>query len=326
MTTRIEAHDSALSEASEGAATSAWTTQADLPSTLPAMIRRAAQQFPERAAIIDGPVTIGYADLLVRSQAVAASLIALGVESGDRVAIWAPNMHEWILAACGIHAAGAVLVPLNTRMKGAEAADKQARLRSLRDLDGAAMLLHAMGLLVLTDDALPLNEWRDVLFERLPRPDIEAAMSKVEAIAKPADMVHRPSAAGRPVWCVELRIVDDEDNELPRDGANRPAMWIVDNAPPGGRPGTVAHRFIISKYHRNALGNGGWSAKYDWDFPRMSNFEFNATVILGETSFPGGPEVLYNCGMRKGGSPWTRSGWPLRARPRRTWPGATGRW
>src|SRR3546814_19310943 len=51
-------------------------------------------------------------------------------------------------------------------VKGAEAADKQARLRSLRDLDGAAMLLHAMGLLVLTDDALPLNEWRDVLFER----------------------------------------------------------------------------------------------------------------------------------------------------------------
>ena len=99
----------------------------------------------------------------------------------------------------------------------------------------------------------------------------------------------------------------DQVNELPRDGANRPAMWIVDNAPPGGRPGTVAHRFIISKYHRNALGNGGWSAKYDWDFPRMSNFEFNTTVILGETSFPGGPEVLYNCGMRKGGSPWTRS-------------------
>src|SRR3546814_7293218 len=49
------------------------------------------------------------------------------------------------------------------------------------------MLLHAMGLLVLTDDVLPLNEWRDVLFERLPRPDIEAAMSKVEAIAKPAE-------------------------------------------------------------------------------------------------------------------------------------------
>ena len=72
----------------------------------------------------------------------------------------------------------------------------------------------------------------------------------------------------------------DQVNELPRDGANRPAMWIVDNAPPGGRPGTVAHRFIISKYHRNALGNGGWSAKYDWDFPRMSNFENRGQVTF----------------------------------------------
>jgi hypothetical protein len=98
-----------------------------------------------------------------------------------------------------------------------------------------------------------------------------------------------------------------EINEAPRNGATRPAMWIVDNSPPTSRPGTVVHRFIISKYHRDALGSAGWSSKFDWDFPRMSNFEFNATAILGESTFAGGPEVLYNCGMRKGGSPWTRS-------------------
>ncbi len=117
MTQNYQAPDSALPDAS------AWVPPANLPATLPALIRQAAADFPERAAVIDGAVTISYADLLVRSQAVAASLIALGVAAGDRVAVWAPNMHEWILAACGIHAAGAVLVPLNTRMKGAEAAD-----------------------------------------------------------------------------------------------------------------------------------------------------------------------------------------------------------
>jgi len=117
MTSRVQGHLNAPPE------TSAWTAQTHLPTTLPAMIREAAQKFPQRAAIIDGSVTIDYADLLARSQAVAASLIALGVQTGDRVAIWAPNMYEWILAACGIHASGAVLVPLNTRMKGAEAAD-----------------------------------------------------------------------------------------------------------------------------------------------------------------------------------------------------------
>ncbi|MGH8830815.1 MAG: FadD3 family acyl-CoA ligase [Polaromonas sp.] len=118
-----------ISEAPASAkpATTLWNPARNLPATLPALIRQAATRFPERTAIVDGAVTISYADLLVRSEAVARSLIALGIAAGDRVAIWAPNLHEWVLAACGIHAAGAVLVPLNTRMKGAEAADILAR-------------------------------------------------------------------------------------------------------------------------------------------------------------------------------------------------------
>ena len=95
----------------------------NLPTTLPALIRQAAERFPQRAAIVDGPLTLSYAELLARSQEVARALIASGIQAGDRVAIWAPNLHEWILAACGTHAAGAILVPLNTRMKGGEAAD-----------------------------------------------------------------------------------------------------------------------------------------------------------------------------------------------------------
>ena len=76
---------------------------------------------------------------------------------------------------------------LNDLAKDAEAADKQARLRSLRDLDDAAMLLRQMGLLVMADDDLPLDGWRAALFERLPRADLEAAMAKVDGIAKPAE-------------------------------------------------------------------------------------------------------------------------------------------
>jgi acyl-CoA synthetase (AMP-forming)/AMP-acid ligase II len=34
------------------------------------------------------------------------------------------------------------------------------------------------------------------------------------AIAKPRDMDHKPNAAGRPVWCVELRIVGDNNDPL----------------------------------------------------------------------------------------------------------------
>ena len=109
--------------AAKSTITDRWTPPSNLPNTLPAMLEQAALNHPKRDAIIDGAVHIDYASLLQSSHAVASSLIAMGVEAGDRVAIWAPNMSEWILAACGIHAAGAVMVPLNTRMKGSEAVD-----------------------------------------------------------------------------------------------------------------------------------------------------------------------------------------------------------
>jgi acyl-CoA synthetase (AMP-forming)/AMP-acid ligase II len=50
------------------------------------------------------------------------AVMAAGLQPGDRAAIWAPNIHQWIEAALGILGAGGVLVPINTRFKGAEAA------------------------------------------------------------------------------------------------------------------------------------------------------------------------------------------------------------
>src|SRR5262245_792813 len=49
-------------------------------------------------------------------------MMAAGVKSGDRVAIWAPNGLGWIVAALGAQSAGAAIVPINTRFKGEEAA------------------------------------------------------------------------------------------------------------------------------------------------------------------------------------------------------------
>ncbi len=70
----------------------------------------------------------------------ARALLALGVGKGDRVALWAPNTWEWVVAALGIHAAGGVLVPVNTRFKGGEAAEVLAK-------SGARALLTTVGFL-----------------------------------------------------------------------------------------------------------------------------------------------------------------------------------
>ena len=101
-----------------------------LARTLPALVLEAARRHAGRAFIEDGDTLIDYADLPMRVLAVSRGLIAHGIAPGDRVAIWAPNRAEWILAALGIHCAGAVMVPINTRMKGFEAADILERSRS----------------------------------------------------------------------------------------------------------------------------------------------------------------------------------------------------
>ena len=93
------------------------------PDTIPALLFAAASEHASRAAIEQDGVAITYAELAGWALVVARALMALEVQPGDRVGIWAPNQAEWVVAALGAHCAGAVLVPINTRMKGAEAAD-----------------------------------------------------------------------------------------------------------------------------------------------------------------------------------------------------------
>jgi acyl-CoA synthetase (AMP-forming)/AMP-acid ligase II len=89
--------------------------------TIPELVRAAAEKFDGRNALVDGPVTYTFAELEAASLAAARAFVAAGLERGDRVAIWAPNIHEWVVAAIGLQMAGGVLVPLNTRLKGGEA-------------------------------------------------------------------------------------------------------------------------------------------------------------------------------------------------------------
>ena len=93
------------------------------PTTIPELLLGAAQQHAGRTAIEENGVCTDYRDLPRLALAVTRSLMARGIGKGDRVAIWAPNGRDWIIAALGIHCAGAVMVPVNTRMKGNEAAD-----------------------------------------------------------------------------------------------------------------------------------------------------------------------------------------------------------
>ncbi len=100
------------------------------PATIPATLGATAERHGDAVAIYDGTTSLTYAELLGAGRAFAAALAASGLQPGDRVAIWSPNSAEWVVAALGIFSAGGVLVPVNTRFKGAEAADLLLRCRA----------------------------------------------------------------------------------------------------------------------------------------------------------------------------------------------------
>ncbi len=94
----------------------------DLPATIPAALDRAADQFGALEALVDGDTRLTYTELRDAVGTAARALVATGIAHGDRVAIWAPNIGEWVIAANAVQRVGAIVVTMNTRFKGEEAA------------------------------------------------------------------------------------------------------------------------------------------------------------------------------------------------------------
>jgi acyl-CoA synthetase (AMP-forming)/AMP-acid ligase II len=90
------------------------------PQTTPAALDRIARQLTDDRCFT-------FATLRTEVHRAAAALIALGVQRGDRVAIWSPNTWHWVVACLAIHHSGAVMVPLNTRYTAEEASDVLVR-------------------------------------------------------------------------------------------------------------------------------------------------------------------------------------------------------
>jgi HIP---CoA ligase len=155
----------------------------DTPATVPALLVRAAGQFGDREALVDGSVRWTFADLEDAVLRCAGAMIATGVERGDRVAVWAPNGRLFVTAALGAVTAGAVLVPLNTRFKGEEASWILAKSRAR---------------LLVTDDGFLGNDY--------------AAMARTAELPSLSEII-TPNGRGCLSWAQFLH----RASEVPRD-------------------------------------------------------------------------------------------------------------
>ncbi len=183
--------------------------------TIPAMVRDGARNRGDAEAVVDGDRRVTYAALQRMVDAAARSLIASGIERGDRLAVWAPNSLEWIVAALGITTAGGVLVPINTRFRGAEASYILGRsgaralftVRGFLDTDYPALLAGAdVELSALEHTILLAGEadgasigWDDFLAMGKDVADVRL-QARVESIGAddPSDVVFTSGTTGRP--------------------------------------------------------------------------------------------------------------------------------
>mgnify|MGYP000043754914 CR=1 FL=1 len=92
-------------------------------TTIPDVLFQKAASQPNALAISDGVWNLTYLELADRVKQAAGVMQGAGLGHGDRFGIWAPNCAEWIITCLAGQALGAVMVTLNTRYKGAEAAD-----------------------------------------------------------------------------------------------------------------------------------------------------------------------------------------------------------
>lgn len=100
-------------------------TQLDssIPQTIPKMIARAVATDPDAAAIHYEGTTTSFGHLDEQARRIAGGLRGLGIEAGDRVALWLPSCPAYLAVYIACTRLGAIAVAVNTRYRAVEVAD-----------------------------------------------------------------------------------------------------------------------------------------------------------------------------------------------------------
>jgi acyl-CoA synthetase (AMP-forming)/AMP-acid ligase II len=191
------------------------------PRTIPGVLDRISAEFSDHDALITDDRVLTYAELRADVRTAAAAMIGLGVEAGDRVAIWSPNTWHWVVGCLATHYAGAVVVPLNTRYTASEATDILARTEAplligmgrfldsdrTADLDPAA--LPALRHIVRVPIDEPDGTWDDFIARGT---DLEAVDARAAAVTPDdvSDILFTSGTTGRSkgVLCAHRQSLD----------------------------------------------------------------------------------------------------------------------
>lgn len=157
--------------------------------SIPEMVLSTADRFGDAEAVVDGPLRLTFTELTHRIRCAAGAFRDFGVNRGDRVAIWAPNSAEWMIAAFGLLTAGGVVVPVNTRFQTEEAADVITR-------SGARAVMVQQGFLgrdLVVPDGVPVIDLKSGFLT-----DAEPFEHREVVATDVADIIYTSGTTGRP--------------------------------------------------------------------------------------------------------------------------------
>ena len=158
---------------------------------------RRARISPDRPALVEGERTLTYAELADRTARLAGALARLGVRPGDRVAYLGVNAISVFETFFATWLLGAIAVPLNYRLAGAE-------IRYMLDDSVASVLVHSADADALVAAAAPLpSEVRHVIAVEV---EYEAEIGAGPVLAdpphvgldEPAILLYTSGTTGRP--------------------------------------------------------------------------------------------------------------------------------
>ena len=88
--------------------------------TIGAALADCAERFGDRDLLVFRERRISARELAEEVEQLALGLLALGIQKGDNVAVWLPNLPETCVAELAIDCVGAAMMAINTRYKASE--------------------------------------------------------------------------------------------------------------------------------------------------------------------------------------------------------------
>lgn len=167
---------------------------------LPELITLAAQRTPQAIALTSGTSHLSYAELSTSVGQFAAGLLGLGLDRGERVAIYLEKRFETVIASFGAPAAGAVFVPVNPLLKPEQVAF------ILRDCNVRVLLTSPERLALMKEVLAECHDLRHVVVTDAVAPSSPADLNLTGPLALVSwrDLLSSPARPGHRVIDVDM--------------------------------------------------------------------------------------------------------------------------